>query len=132
MNPFSNSIESDLTTILIPNPTSASLPNQPHPNFYVGRDHTCVIHLCFNKSPESVRHSKFPFPILQKLLKIPLPQHFTWNFPISCITQKHTAECSIHVRSTHHGLTIFEKKLTLRSLLNYTCNLMIWLRWQSL
>ena len=41
-------------------------------NFYEGRDHICLVHLCFNKSSESICHSKFPFPIPQKLLKIPL------------------------------------------------------------
>lgn len=37
-----------------PNQINSSLPTQPHPNFYDGRDFICLIYLYFNKSNESV------------------------------------------------------------------------------
>jgi hypothetical protein len=46
-----------------------------------------------------------------KIKKKSIALCFTGDFPIICTTQKHRAQCFIHIRKKHCRLIVFEKKL---------------------
>lgn len=91
----------------------------------------CLIHLCFNKSTETVWYSKDHFPKSPKPLKISLHRVShgisigNWN-TIRYITQEHTAQCSVPIKNKHYALIIW-KEINLKSLLNCISKPMIWL-----